>query len=151
MRLFLIYFLAEGLGIAFGYLDKFHAPLPYPTLPIFSKLGTLDNLDDMEFASLSKPSSNLCLIVCNLEASHYKFTLFTFSAFKLFNVWLTLVYFFLFFVGVHESLWGILLVIKVLPKKGMEEYMTLRGIKGEESPMQDCWIHVLFTSKLFSV
>ena len=40
----------------------------------------------MKLASLSNPSGNLCLIVCNLKTSHCKLTLFTLSASKLFNV-----------------------------------------------------------------
>ena len=40
----------------------------------------------MKLASLSNPSSNLCLIVYNLETSYDKFILFTLSASKLFSI-----------------------------------------------------------------
>ena len=55
----------------------------------------------MKLASLYDPSCKLYLIVCNLKTSHCKFTHFTLSASKIFSVWLTLVYFSLFFVGFH--------------------------------------------------
>ena len=117
MHLFIKDFLAEGLANTFGYLDKFCAP--YPTMPIFSDghdfgysgpfgqpaiIRSLMETNCMKLASLSNPSGNLYLIVCNLETSHYKFTIFTLSSFKLFSVWSTLVYFSLFFVGFHITL-----------------------------------------------
>ena len=96
MHLFLTDFLTKGLGSAFGYLDKLC--VPYPTMPIFSNeqdfghfgpygqptiTRSLIETNCMKLASLSNPSSNLCLIVYNLETSHCKFTLFTLSASKL--------------------------------------------------------------------
>ena len=56
-------------------------PFWWPTI-----IRTLIKTDCMKLAYLSNPSRNLYLMVYNLETSHYKFTLFTLSASKLFSV-----------------------------------------------------------------